>query len=301
VYKRQEFAPGPITLILKKKEFLSDIITGGQNTVGIRSPNHELAQDILEKAGAIVAPSANPFGKTSPSCAAHVSYHFPELPVVNGDHCSIGIESTIIDCSNDIPRILRHGEIHQQNIEQVLKNLGISLLIKNNTDNNDNIDNKTINTPRFSGEMKAHYAPMIPLLLIDNKSNNNDNVKKQSIDNIEKIKSFAQKKHKKELSLCLFYNDEQQLKQIAVYQKILAQENIKLHIQYQQLIEKEDYAHSLYDMFYSYLTPEVKKSQVIDLLMIGDIHQLEYEKNHGKYQAVIERLNKAAYGSWLSD
>jgi L-threonylcarbamoyladenylate synthase len=111
----QEFWPGPLSLVFKAKiNKICSIIRANQATVAIRAPQHPLTQELLKKLGRpIVAPSANPFEKLSPTTAEHVLKHFPnaKIPILDGGRCQMGIESTIIDVAYDLGRILRPGQI----------------------------------------------------------------------------------------------------------------------------------------------------------------------------------------------
>ena len=142
------FWPGPLTLILSKKSRVPDEVTGGLPTVGLRVPNHPLTQAVLTELDCgIAAPSANRFGRVSPTTAAHVASEFgPNLPVLDGGACAIGIESTIVDVSTDIPALLRPGSISKATIESIVGPLGNS------------------STPA-PGTLKSHYAPMTSLFL----------------------------------------------------------------------------------------------------------------------------------------
>lgn len=121
----QKFWPGPLTLVLRcKPTQINPLINGGQTTVAIRCPAHPLAQELLAQLQMpIVAPSANPFGKVSPTTATHVQESFPhqELTILDGGRCTVGIESTIVDASHpEHYQILRHGLIDEQSIAAVL-------------------------------------------------------------------------------------------------------------------------------------------------------------------------------------
>src|SRR5690606_2820082 len=108
------FWPGPLTLILRRQAWVPDAVTGGQDTVGLRMPAHPVAQQLLTAfGGGLAAPSANRFGRISPTTAEHVREEFGDaLPVVlDGGPCAVGIESTIVDCSGARPRLLRPGMI----------------------------------------------------------------------------------------------------------------------------------------------------------------------------------------------
>ncbi|MDR3502386.1 MAG: L-threonylcarbamoyladenylate synthase [Legionella sp.] len=150
-YARQlinAFWPGPLTLVLPcKPEQVNPIITGGQTTVAIRCPAHPLAQELLSKLQVpVVAPSANPFGKVSPTTALHVKESFPEheLTILDGGRCTVGIESTIVDASNpETYQILRHGLIDEQAIATVITTLS----------------SNQQSTLRVPGKLDSHYQP----------------------------------------------------------------------------------------------------------------------------------------------
>lgn len=152
------FWPGALTLILRKAPHVPMEVTGGQDSVGLRVPAglaHRLigAFNRLGERGGIAAPSANRFGHVSPTTAQHVRDEFgPDLPLLDGGACEIGLESTIIDFSRGTPVLLRPGGISRARIEQVLgEALGQDLA----------------GAPRASGTLAAHYAPRTALLLVD--------------------------------------------------------------------------------------------------------------------------------------
>ena len=119
----EAFWPGPLTLIVKRAEKVSDLVTGGQDTVGVRVPSHKLARQLLEAfGGGIAAPSANRFGKVSPTNADHVRADLGADVnlVLDGGACEVGIESTIVDVTGEVPVILRPGKINAADIERVL-------------------------------------------------------------------------------------------------------------------------------------------------------------------------------------
>lgn len=156
----EAFWPGPLTLILKKQAWVPDAVTGGQATVGLRVPGHPVALQLLRNfaaagtAGGIAAPSANRFGRISPTTAAHVAEELGErVPLVlDGGSCTVGIESTIVDCSRAEPVILRPGHISPSHIEAVL---GFLPAIET-----------APGAPRVSGSLEAHYAPVTPMRLV---------------------------------------------------------------------------------------------------------------------------------------
>lgn len=156
----QAFWPGPLTLILKRAEGVPDAVTGGQDTVGVRVPNHPLALELLRAFGSgIAAPSANRFGRISPTTAAHVREELGDvLPLVlDGGACEVGIESTILDLSRGHPVILRPGAISCDDIARIIGRVPEMAHVPT-TPSSD--------TPRVSGSLAAHYAPRTALLLV---------------------------------------------------------------------------------------------------------------------------------------
>ena len=159
----RSFWPGPMTLVLKRSELAGDFVTGGQDTVGVRVPDHVVALALLEafeKAGGkgVAAPSANRFGHVSPTTAAAVveelaDYLSKDDLVLDGGACAVGVESTIIDCTGLLPRVLRPGAITTAMIEIVT---GLKAL---NIDGQDEI--------RVSGSLENHYAPAAKVLLCE--------------------------------------------------------------------------------------------------------------------------------------
>ena len=160
----RDFWPGPMTLIFKRSNLAQDFITGGQDTVGIRIPNHVVALALLEAfhnlgGRGVAAPSANRFGHVSPTTAKAVSdeltqYLQPEDQVMDGGPCSVGVESTIIDCTGDVPRILRPGAITE---EMIKESTGLSAIMTKSSEESENI--------RVSGSLEKHYAPAAKVLL----------------------------------------------------------------------------------------------------------------------------------------
>ena len=157
----EAFWPGPLTLILKKQAWVPDAVTGGQDTVGLRVPGHPVALELLRRFAAatgahagIAAPSANRFGRISPTTAAHVREELGERValVLDGGPCTVGIESTIVDCSRAEPVVLRPGHISPAHLEAVF---GRRLAIET-----------AAGAPRVSGSLAAHYAPQTPMRLV---------------------------------------------------------------------------------------------------------------------------------------
>jgi len=154
------FWPGPLTLILPRAAGVLDAVTGGQDTVGLRCPSHPAAQALLAAFdGGLAAPSANRFGRVSPTTAAHVADEFDDaVPLVlDGGPCEVGIESTIVDVSTQIPILLRPGQVSALALSEVL---GSAVLTRAQMDAQRPV-------PRVSGSLSAHYAPRTPLRLVD--------------------------------------------------------------------------------------------------------------------------------------
>ena len=164
------FWPGPLTLILKKSARIPKAVTGGQETVGLRCPAHPLAQQLLVEfarvgSGIIAAPSANKFGHVSPTTAEHVRGEFGSaLLILDGGPCEVGIESTILDLSRmkslKHPVLLRPGAITPEMIAKIIGEIPL------NIDDAPNSASPSNDTPRVSGSLAAHYAPMTPLKLL---------------------------------------------------------------------------------------------------------------------------------------
>lgn len=151
-----QFWPGPLTLILKKQDNISDIVTSGKDTVAVRVPNHPLTLSLLNILDfPLAAPSANPFGSISPTSAQHVLNYFnDELEVIlDGGICQKGIESTIIGFQNNKPVLYRHGSISVEEIEECIGKITFHTT-----------DNKAPNAP---GMLSSHYAPKTNTYLVD--------------------------------------------------------------------------------------------------------------------------------------
>ena len=156
----RDYWPGPMTLIMKRSGLAADFVTGGQDTVGIRVPAHPVALGLLEafaRVGGkgVAAPSANRFGNVSPTTAQAVSdelsnYLSDSDQILDGGACDVGVESTIIDCTGDAPRILRPGAITQEMIE---RSTGLDVL---------DADGVAI---RVSGSLDSHYSPQARVVL----------------------------------------------------------------------------------------------------------------------------------------
>lgn len=154
------FWPGPLTIIIKKADWVSSAITGGQDTVAIRIPNHPLTLAVLKNMpSGVVAPSANRFGRISPTLPEHVQKELGHKVayILDGGSCSVGLESTILNLSGEQPVILRPGMVTQEQIAAVL-NQPIATLQKQLKQNNEAI--------RAPGVLDSHYAPITPFFRI---------------------------------------------------------------------------------------------------------------------------------------
>ena len=160
----QSFWPGPLTLILPRRAGAGAAAAGGQDSIGLRCPAHPVAQALLRACRArgvmgLAGPSANQFGRVSPTTAAHVAGEFgPQLLILDGGACAVGIESTLIDCTRGRPVLLRPGAITPA---QVLAACGQTVLAPQEAQADD------APAPRAPGTLEAHYAPKAKVRLMD--------------------------------------------------------------------------------------------------------------------------------------
>jgi L-threonylcarbamoyladenylate synthase len=159
----RDFWPGPMTLVVPRSELAGDFVTGGQDTVGVRVPAHPVALGLLEafvRAGGkgVAAPSANRFGNVSPTTAQAVAAELGDYlangdQILDGGACDVGVESTIIDCTGDVPKILRPGAVTAQMIQECT---GLEV-------------DAVVEEPliRVSGSLDSHYAPVAKVLLCE--------------------------------------------------------------------------------------------------------------------------------------
>lgn len=156
------FWPGPLTLVFKKSARVNDAVTGGQDTVAIRCPSHPVMRTLLKRFAAdnhkaVTAPSANTFGRISPTTAQHVADDLGVKPegkldmILDGGACEVGVESTIVNLTSDKPTILRHGAVTAAMLSDVL---GFD------------VQEAGSDAPRVSGRLKSHYAPQTKLVLV---------------------------------------------------------------------------------------------------------------------------------------
>ena len=167
------FWPGPLTLILPRRAGVAAAAAGGQDSIGLRCPSHPVAQALLKACLApgadpqpaqppvwgIAAPSANLFGRVSPTTAAHVQSEFgAALLILDGGACTVGIESTIIDCTRGVPVLLRPGAVSRAQVQAVC---GQPVLLK------EELETLAAPAPRASGTLESHYAPQARVRLMD--------------------------------------------------------------------------------------------------------------------------------------
>jgi L-threonylcarbamoyladenylate synthase len=159
----RDFWPGPMTLVVRRSRLAADFVTGGQETVGVRVPNHPVALGLLEAfvrlgGKGIAAPSANRFGHVSPTTAKAVddelgTYLADRDLILDGGICDVGVESTIIDCTGELPRVLRPGGITEEMIQE---SANLNVLMEST---------QIHPTPRVSGSLERHYSPAARIFL----------------------------------------------------------------------------------------------------------------------------------------
>jgi L-threonylcarbamoyladenylate synthase len=150
----ERFWPGPLTIVMPRHPNVHDIVTGGQDSVAIRVPSHPLAQRLLTAfGGGIAAPSANRYGRLSPTRPEHVREELGSAVrvVLDGGECQIGLESTIVDCQGEVVRLLRPGAVTLTQLKSVVGEV---------------LEGPAENSPRVPGTNAAHYAPRTPLSIV---------------------------------------------------------------------------------------------------------------------------------------
>jgi L-threonylcarbamoyladenylate synthase len=148
------FWPGPLTLVLPRADCVLDEVTGGQDTVALRVPSHPVARELLLRFGrGVAAPSANRFGRISPTCAAHVRDELGDRVglVIDGGECEVGLESTIVACDANRVTLLRPGKITLAELERIVGR----------------VDAAGAAVPRVPGSLRSHYAPTTPIELVE--------------------------------------------------------------------------------------------------------------------------------------
>jgi L-threonylcarbamoyladenylate synthase len=152
----ERFWPGPLTMVLPKRSVVPDLVTSGMPTVGLRVPSHPVALELLKAFdGPIAAPSANRFGRISPTTAEHVHREFGNAVklVLDGGPCKTGVESTIISLVGEVPLLLRPGGLPLESLREVLPNIALP--------------GSDPTHPMAPGQLPSHYAPRTPLVLGD--------------------------------------------------------------------------------------------------------------------------------------
>ena len=169
------FWPGPLTMVLPKKDIVPDLVTSGLPSVAIRMPSHPQALELLTKVDLpIAAPSANPFGKISPTTAQHVFDNLGDRIdlILDGGPCDVGVESTVVLMTGDRPAILRHGGVTQEQLEQIVGPVDVRCsAVNDETGNGDSHPGPGESVQNASsgavapGMLAQHYSPTTPLAL----------------------------------------------------------------------------------------------------------------------------------------
>jgi L-threonylcarbamoyladenylate synthase len=221
----RDFWPGPMTLVIKRSGLAGDFVTGGQDTVGVRVPDHPVALGLLEafvRAGGkgVAAPSANRFGNVSPTTAQAVAdelggYLADSDQILDGGPCEVGVESTIIDCSGDLPKILRPGAVTVAMIEESTGLVvGDSAVLTGGSEDEDEI--------RVSGSLDSHYAPVATVVLDQSPIAGQGFIAMADVATPEGVVRLAAPKSHEEFARVLYAAlraaDEQELKIVVVAQ-----------------------------------------------------------------------------------
>jgi L-threonylcarbamoyladenylate synthase len=216
----RDFWPGPMTLVVRRSGLAGDFVTGGQDTVGVRVPNHPVALGLLEafeRAGGkgVAAPSANRFGNVSPTTAQAVADELGDYladgdQILDGGACDVGVESTIIDCTGDAPKILRPGAITAQMIADSTGLEGVGV-----------VEESAI---RVSGSLEAHYAPAAKVLLCETPTAGQGFIAHANIQTPEGVIRLASPGSDEEFARVLYSAlraaDEQGLAEVVVMQPV---------------------------------------------------------------------------------
>ncbi|MCI0765265.1 L-threonylcarbamoyladenylate synthase [Bacillus sp. TL12] len=155
----KHFWPGPLTIILPKKDGISEKVTAGLDTVGVRMPDHPVALALIEAANVpVAAPSANRSGRPSPTLAHHVyeDLNGKIAGIVDGGATGVGVESTVVDCTSEVPTILRPGGITKEQLEEVIGTVSLDPALKDEKEK-----------PKAPGMKYTHYAPKAPLSIVE--------------------------------------------------------------------------------------------------------------------------------------
>jgi L-threonylcarbamoyladenylate synthase len=223
----RDFWPGPMTLIMRRSELAGDFVTGGQDTVGVRVPDHAVALGLLLAFAQIggkgvAAPSANRFGNVSPTNAQAVADELSDYlgegdQILDGGPCEVGVESTIIDCTGDIPRILRPGAV---TVEMIEESTGVRV-VDSAVVPGASVDEKRI---RVSGSLDSHYAPVAKVLLCETPTAGQGFIAHANIQTPDGVIRLAAPGNDEEFARVLYAAlraaDEQGLREVVVMQPI---------------------------------------------------------------------------------
>jgi L-threonylcarbamoyladenylate synthase len=156
----EAFWPGALTMIVPKRDIIPDLVTSGLDTMAVRMPDHPTARELIRlSTGAVAAPSANPFGYLSPTTAAHVENSLGSRIdlILDGGTCAVGVESTVLDMTKNIPEVLRPGGLAVEELRKVLGDIHVM--------------DRTSLTPTAPGQLPMHYSPRKPLYIVDRAEN----------------------------------------------------------------------------------------------------------------------------------
>lgn len=209
----QHFWPGPLTIIFKKTEKVSDVVTCGLDSVAIRYPEHPVARAIIDAAGIpLAAPSANLSGKPSPTTAAHCVHDLDGLipMIIDGGECRVGVESTVISLTGEVPTILRPGIISLEDIKRWVPNAVLSPAIFREVKEGEKVESP--------GLKHRHYSPSCEVVLIDSDS-------EKYIDYLEK--------NAQEGDVAMCFSEESEVIRIP-------------HVSYGNVSSSEDQAHNVF-------------------------------------------------------
>ena len=237
----RDYWPGPMTLVLKRSSLAKDFITGGQNTVGVRVPDHVVALALLEAfenigGRGVAAPSANRFGQVSPTTAAAVVDEIGEYldsadQIIDGGACAVGVESTIIDCTGDAPRIQRPGAITVAMIEessgQTVVKAGNTIVDAQEGAESTSVSNLISSADtaiRVSGSLDNHYAPAAKVLLCETPTSGQGFIAHANMETPAGVIRLASPHNDEEFAQILYsalrQADAQGLKEVVVMQPI---------------------------------------------------------------------------------
>ncbi len=248
------FWPGPLTMIMKKNDTVSETVTAGLDTVGIRCPRGRFARAIIRAAGVpLAAPSANTSGKPSPTCVQHVIDDLNgKIPaIVDGGACSVGVESTVVDLTTNPPTLLRPGGITAAQLREVLGELNEDRALTQNVGEGEKV--------RAPGMKYRHYAPSAPVVILKGAE--------------EKVYDYLLKQSKDKKISFLCYGEES---------KKRLPEGVEIEV-YASSDNPEDLARGLFDAL-----------RRLDGRDIDIIYARVPENGDGLEQAIVNRLEKAA-------